>query len=113
MSTTNLNSKNTSKRKTLSNISLLRKIICISIYKIDNYKKKKNKKKQYQIKEQLKDKKFIKHLPYDKNHLYKQILKSLRQFHGEQSISIILMQEIKNIEILYNKALYKEATKFL
>lgn len=56
---------------------------------------------------------FIKHLPSEKNHLYKLILKSLRQYYGEQTVSSILKQELKNIELLYNKALHKEATKFL
>ncbi len=61
----------------------------------------------------FKDETFIKHLPSEKNHLYKLILKSLRSFYAEQSISSILKQEIKNVEILYNKALYKECNKFL
>jgi tetratricopeptide (TPR) repeat protein len=56
---------------------------------------------------------FIKHLPSEKNHLYKLILKSLRSYYSEQSISSTLKQEIKNIEILYNKALYKECDKFV
>lgn len=65
------------------------------------------------VKEHFKKERFIKHLPSEKNHLYKLILKSLRQFHGEQSTSSILKQEIKNIELLYDKALHKEAKKFL
>lgn len=65
------------------------------------------------LKEHFEKERFIKHLPSEKNHLYKLILKSLRQFYGEQSASSILKQEIKNIELLYNKALHKEATKFL
>lgn len=65
------------------------------------------------LKEHFKRERFIKHLPSEKNHLYKLILKSLRQFYGEQTASSILKQEIKNIELLYNKALHKEATKFL
>ena len=56
---------------------------------------------------------FIKHLPSEKNHLYKLILKSLRGFHADNSISSILKQEIKNVEILYRKALYKECVKFI
>ena len=56
---------------------------------------------------------FIKHLPSEKNHLYKLILKSLRSYYSDQSISSILTQEIKNVEILYNKALYKECEKFV
>jgi hypothetical protein len=65
------------------------------------------------IKKMFRKETFIKHLPSEKNHLYKLILKSLRLFHGDNSISSILKQEIKNIEILYKKALYKECNKFL
>ena len=56
---------------------------------------------------------FIKHFPSEKNHLYKLILKSLRNYHSDNSVSSILRQEIKNIEILYKKALYKECNKFV
>ncbi|MBK6541653.1 MAG: hypothetical protein IPG10_10325 [Flavobacteriales bacterium] len=56
---------------------------------------------------------FIKHFPSEKNHLYKLILKALRAYHAEGTISGILKQEIKNIEILYDKALYKECNKLL
>ncbi len=56
---------------------------------------------------------FIKHLPSEKNHLYKLILKALRAYHAESTVSGILKQEIKNIEILYQKALYTECNKLL
>jgi tetratricopeptide (TPR) repeat protein len=65
------------------------------------------------LKEEFKNETFIKHLPSEKNHLYKLILKSLRSFYSEQSVSSMLKQEIKNVEILYNKALYKECEKFV
>lgn len=65
------------------------------------------------IKEQFKKETFIKHFPSEKNHLYKLILKSLRSYHSDNSVSSILKQEIKNIEILYKKALFKECNKFL
>lgn len=65
------------------------------------------------LKDEFKNETFIKHLPSEKNHLYKLILKSLRAFHSEQSINSLLKQEIKNIEILYNKALYRECEKFV
>ncbi|MEZ4790510.1 MAG: hypothetical protein R2811_10875 [Flavobacteriales bacterium] len=65
------------------------------------------------IKKQFAKETFIKHLPSEKNHLYKLILKSLRAFHAESSVSGILKQEIKNIEILYQKALYSECNKLL
>ncbi len=65
------------------------------------------------LKNTFKGETFIKHLPSEKNHLYKLILKSLRGYHSDSSISSILKQEIKNVEILYKKALYKECKKFL
>lgn len=65
------------------------------------------------LKDFFKEETFIKHLPSEKNHLYKLILKSLRSYYSDQSISSLLKQEIKNIEILYKKALYKECEKFL
>ncbi len=60
------------------------------------------------VKKTFKGEKFIKHLPSEKNHLYKLILKALRSYYGETSVSSMLKQEIKNIEILYNKALFEE-----
>ncbi len=66
-----------------------------------------------EMKEVFSKETFIKHLPSEKNHLYKLILKSLRSFYSEQSVISLLKQEMKNIEILYNKALYKECEKFV
>lgn len=66
-----------------------------------------------ELKEEFKQETFVKHLPSEKNHLYKLILKSLRSFYSEQSSASILKEELKNLEILYNKALYKECRKFL
>ena len=65
------------------------------------------------LKNQFKNETFVKHLPSEKNHLYKLILKSLRSYYSEESLSSLLKQEIKNIEILYNKALYRECEKFV
>lgn len=65
------------------------------------------------LKEVFKDETFIKHLPSEKSHLYKLIMKSLRSFHSEKSIGSVLAQDLKNIEILYGKALYKECEKFV
>ncbi len=65
------------------------------------------------IKKQFVKETFVKHFPSEKNHLYKLILKSLRAYHADNSVSSILKQEVKNIEILYKKALYKECNKFL
>lgn len=65
------------------------------------------------IKNQFGNETFVQHFPSEKNHLYKLILKSLRNYHSDNSISSVLKQEIKNVEVLYNKALYKECNKFL
>lgn len=66
-----------------------------------------------ELKKEFEGETFIKHLPSEKNHLYKLILKSLRSYYSEQSVSSMLKQEIKNVEILYNKALYRECEKFV
>lgn len=75
-----------------------------------------DKQKEYDeeaIKEKFKNETFVKHFPSEKNHLYKLILKALRAYHSDSTVSGQLKQEIKNIEILYKKALYKECNKFL
>lgn len=66
-----------------------------------------------ELKDFFQEETFVKHLPSEKNHLYRLILKSLRVYYSEQSASSILKQELKNVEILYNKALYKECEKFV
>jgi hypothetical protein len=81
--------------------------------KIFDFVEKQNKYDEDELKEAFVKETFVKHLPSEKNHLYKLILKSLRAYYSEQSISSLLKQEIKNVEILYNKALYKECVKFV
>ena len=65
------------------------------------------------IKQQFAGQTFIRHLPSEKNHLYKLILKSLRLFYSENSVSAILAENIQSIDILYNKALYSECGKLV
>lgn len=81
--------------------------------KIFDFIEKQSRYDEEQLKTEFKDETFIQHLPSEKNHLYKLILKSLRSYYSEQSVSSILKQEIKNVEVLYNKALYKECSKFV
>jgi hypothetical protein len=72
------------------------------------------KQKEYdeeEVKEKLRHESFIKHFPSEKNHLYGQILKSLRIYHAESSAGNLLKELIKDIKNLYNKGLYKEANK--
>lgn len=74
------------------------------------------KQKEYneeEIKEMFKHERFIRHLPSEKNHLYKLILKSLRIYHADNSVGSQLKEEIRSIEILYNKALYTECSKLI
>jgi hypothetical protein len=63
------------------------------------------------IKKKFHNEVFISHLPSEKNHLYSLILKSLRGFYSDKSAASILQEQLRNIELLYNKALYKECTK--
>ena len=65
------------------------------------------------IKERFKKETFIRHLPSEKNHLYKLILKSLRSYHSDNSITSILQDEIKSVDILFSKALYGECSKII
>ena len=81
--------------------------------KIFDYIEKQNGYDEYELKRVFENETFIKHLPSEKNHLYKLILKSLRSYYSEQSVNSTLKQEIKNVEILYNKALYRECEKFV
>lgn len=66
-----------------------------------------------ELKAYFANEKFIQHLPSEKNHLYKLVLKSLRAYYSDHSVKSQLKQDIKNVEILYQKALYKECAKFV
>lgn len=81
--------------------------------KIFDFIEKQKKYDEEALKEAFKDEIFVNHLPSEKNHLYRLILKSLRSYYSDQSISSQLKQEIKNVEILYRKALFKECNKFV
>ena len=81
--------------------------------KIFDFIEKQKKYDEEELKLHFKGQTFIDHLPSEKNHLYKLILKSLRAFYSDQTISAQLKQEIKNVEVLHKKALYKECTKFV
>jgi hypothetical protein len=65
------------------------------------------------VKEKFKNETFIKHLPSEKNQLLHHILKSLRHFRIENNIAASINEQIKNIQILFNKSLYKQSRKVL
>jgi hypothetical protein len=81
--------------------------------KIFDFIEKQEQYNEEELKDYFSEETFVKHLPSEKNHLYRLILKSLRVYYSEQSASSVLKQELKNVEILYNKALYKECEKFV
>ena len=81
--------------------------------KLFDYIEKQSAYNEEQLKKYFEKEKFIQHLPSEKNHLYKLVLKSLRAYYSDQSVKSQLKQDIKNIEILYQKALYKECAKFV
>ncbi|MDG1476085.1 MAG: hypothetical protein P8Q14_02975 [Vicingaceae bacterium] len=65
------------------------------------------------LKNKFSNETFIKHLPSEKNHLYSLILKSLRGFYADKSAAAILQEQLRNVELLYDKALYKECSKII
>lgn len=81
--------------------------------KVFDYIEKQSSYDEEQLKKRFEKETFVKHLPSEKNHLYKLIMKSLRLYSSGQSIGGALAEDLKNIEILYNKALYKECNKFV
>ncbi len=74
------------------------------------------KQKEYdeeEIKEKFKKETFIKHLPSEKNHLFNIILKSLRGYHSDRSAAAILHELLRNMELLYDKTMFKECIKLV
>lgn len=66
-----------------------------------------------EIRKQFKGEKFVNQLHVAKNYLYNNILKSLRLFHSEKSKLNELMDILRDIQILYDKSLYKQCKKLL
>lgn len=66
-----------------------------------------------EVKKHFKNETFIKHLPSEKNQLLHHILKSLRHFRMDYNKTAEINEQIKNIQILFNKSLYKQARKIL
>lgn len=65
------------------------------------------------IKQGFKGEAFIRQLHVTKNYLKNLILKSLRNYHQHISIGSILKDQLRDIEILYNKGLYKQSKKLI
>ncbi len=65
------------------------------------------------VKEKFKNETFVKHLPSEKNQLLHHILKSLRYFRIQNSVTAQIYEQIKDIHLLFNKSLYKQSRKVL
>ena len=66
------------------------------------------------VKEEFRqDKKFLRSFPRWKQYLYQMILKSLRNYHAENTANIALSNAIIETEILFDKGLYKHTSKLL
>ena len=65
------------------------------------------------IKEKFAKEKFIKQIHVAKNYLYNNILKSLRLYHSDRSKVNELMDILRDVQILYDKSLYKQCRKLL
>lgn len=57
------------------------------------------------------DRKFARRLPVAKNYLYELVLKSMNQYHAQNSIDAQLRELLGNVQFLYNKGLFYQAEK--
>lgn len=55
----------------------------------------------------------LRYLSADKNHLYNLILRSLSAFHGGRTASLKIKELIHQIEILYEKSLYRQCIQLI
>ncbi len=81
--------------------------------KLYNYLKQQDIYDEAEVKEHFKNEVFIQHLASEKNQLLHHVLKSLRFYRYETSLSAKINESIKNIQILFNKSLYKQSRKQL
>ncbi|MBS1651688.1 MAG: hypothetical protein JSU07_06720 [Bacteroidetes bacterium] len=65
------------------------------------------------VKSHFKNESFIKHFPSEKNQLFHQLLKSLRWYQHETIFTENLNERVKNIQLLFNKQLFRHARKEL
>lgn len=65
------------------------------------------------IRKEFKNEKFLNQLHVAKNYLYNNILKSLRLYHSDKSKLNELIDILRDVQILYDKSLYKQCRKLL
>ena len=81
--------------------------------KLFNYIQKQDSYDEIEVKNHFKNEVFVQHFASEKNQLLHHILKSLRSHRQETSASARIDEEIKNIQLLFNKSLYKQSRKQL
>lgn len=81
--------------------------------KLYNYLVSQNEYDEAELKNHFCDQSFIKHLPSEKNQLLHHILRSLRTYRYHTNTDSYIQEEIKNIQILFNKSLYRLARREL
>jgi hypothetical protein len=81
--------------------------------KLFNFIQKQESYDEDEVKTHFKDEVFVQHFASEKNQLLHHILKSLRLHRQETSASAKIDEEIKNIQLLFNKSLYKQSRKQL
>lgn len=81
--------------------------------KLYNYIKKQDSYDEENVKQHFKKEVFVQHYASEKNQLLHHILKSLRAYRQETHVSAKVDEDIKNIQILFNKSLYKQSRKQL
>lgn len=75
-----------------------------------------DKQKEYDesaLKKKFRQEKFIQQIHVAKNYLYTLILRSLNEYHTDDSTNIQLRELLNNAEILFGKGLYKQSSKIL
>lgn len=65
------------------------------------------------LKKRFRKEKFVKHLPSEKNYLFRLIMKSLRAYQRESSVTVNLSELILESDILQQKGLYARSDKVL
>jgi len=81
--------------------------------KLFNFIQKQESYDEDEVKTHFKNEVFVQHFASEKNQLLHHILKSLRLHRQETSSSAKIDEEIKNIQLLFNKSLYKQSRKQL
>lgn len=66
-----------------------------------------------EIRKEFQNEKFLNQLHVAKNYLYNTILKSLRLYHSEKSKLNELIDILRDVQILYEKSLFKQCRKLL